>query len=325
MFTVSRNKTVENVISEREDDTLKSDVLYGEVSGYIPTLTFLSGPSIGKEIPILHRQVTIGRGYDCDIVVSDPAVSRRHLQISSRKIIQKGKGSKLKVVLKDLDSKNGTLVNYSHHKKVVLRPGDKIILGRVVLKYEHRDLAEQRFFDEIYRLATVDSLTSLFNKATITRILKEEIAGSIRNGNWVSVVMIDIDRFKSLNDIYGHLKGDRVLQSVAETIQSTVRRRDKVGRFGGDEFLIVLPETGERGAVRLAERIRKRLESGAWADLGLCDCVTASLGVSSKRVMDIDPAELLENADAALFRSKSLGRNRIELWVPSKVSKAAGL
>jgi len=314
----------ENSILEDEDKTLNADILHGDVSAYIPTLTFLSGPSIGKEIPLVHRQITLGSGNECDIIVADPAVSRKHLQISSRKIVKKGETSKLKVVLKDLGSKNGTLINYSSIKKTVLQPGDKIILGRIILKFEHRDLAEQKFFDEIYRLATVDNLTSLYNKATITRILKEEIAGSVRDGHWVSVIMIDIDKFKSLNDIYGHLKGDRILQTVSDTINSTVRRRDKVGRFGGDEFMIVLPGTGEKGAFRLAERVRDRLESTVGTLLGISDTVSASLGVASKQATSTNPEQLLEHADTALLRSKSLGRNRVELWKQSDFSEAAG-
>ncbi len=303
----------ESILTEM-DSTVREQSLHGDLSTYIPTLTFLSGPSIGKEIPILHREITLGRGSDNDIVIADPAVSRKHLRIICRKIIKKSEESKLKVIIKDLDSKNGTLVNYSSIKKTILKPGDKIILGGVILKYEQRDLAEQQFFDEIYRLATVDSLTSLNNKATITRILKEEIAGSVRDRRWVSVVLVDIDKFKCMNDIYGHLKGDQILQKVAEEILSSVRRRDKVGRFGGDEFLIVLPETEGDGAVKIAGRVRNRLESHLAQALGLTENVTASLGVASKCATDADPEQLLEHADVALFRSKSLGRNRVELW-----------
>jgi diguanylate cyclase (GGDEF)-like protein len=220
-------------------------------------------------------------------------------------------------VLKDLCSKNGTLLNYSLIKRTVLKPGDKIILGRVILKYEQRDLAEQQFFDEIYRLATVDNLTSLNNKSTIARILKDEIARNARDQRWVSVVLVDIDRFKSLNDVYGHLKGDLALQTVADMIHSSVRRRDKVGRFGGDEFLIILPETEGKGAVKIAERVRRRLESSVGQILGIQEKVTASFGAASVRATDAGPDQLLDQADVALYRSKSLGRNRVELWQKS--------
>ena len=310
----STKTNIEATILAKLNNKVKKSTIHGDVSSYIPTLTFLSGPSIGKEIPLLHRQLTLGRGNDCDIVIADPAVSRKHLQIICRNILKNSEFTNFKVVLKDLDSKNGTLVNYSPIKKTILKPGDKIILGRVILKYEHRDLAEKRFFDEIYRFATVDSLTTLHNKSTIIGMLKDEIVVNIRDRHWVSVVLIDIDKFKSLNDIYGHQKGDRILRTVADLILFSVKQRGKVGRIGADEFLIVLPETDQNEAIRIAEGIRQRLESKVGRDSGLKENVTASFGVASKLASNADSEQMLEDAYVALYRSKSLGRNRVELW-----------
>jgi diguanylate cyclase (GGDEF)-like protein len=297
--------------------TIKSSGLFGAVSAFIPTLTFLSGPALGKEIPLVQRQLTVGRGSDCDIIIADPAVSRKHLQICCREIIKNGENPKIKIVLRDLGSSNGTLVNYASARRVVLKPGDKIFLGRTILKFDHRDVAEQNFFDEIYRLATTDSLTSLLNKASITRTLSEEIADSARNRRWMSVILMDIDEFKSMNDLNGHLVGDRILQCVANILQTTIRKRDKAGRFGGDEFLIMLPETGAKGAAQVAERIRKTIETTIDAELGLPARVTASLGIASCRTNIGSAESLLEKADIALYRAKSLGRNRAELWKKS--------
>jgi len=262
----------------------------------------------------------LGRGPDCDITIADPSVSRKHLQICCRKIMKKGETPVLKVVLRDLGSRNGTLINYVAVRRAVLKPGDKIFLGRVILKFDHRDIAEQNFYDEIYRLATTDSLTSILNKAAITRCLLEEIAGSLRNRRRVSVVLTDIDGFKGLNDLFGHLAGDRVLQSVATLLQTNVRARDRIGRFGGDEFLVVLPETGPKGAAQLAERMRKIVETSVGKELGLRLSVTASMGVASGRANETDPESLLEQADIALYRAKTLGRNRVEVCRASRVS-----
>jgi diguanylate cyclase (GGDEF)-like protein len=293
--------------------TIKSSGLFGGVSAFIPTLTFLSGPALGKEIPLIHRQLTLGRGADCDIMIADPSVSRKHLQICCRKIVKSGESPKLKVVARDLGSRNGTMINYVTVRSAVLKPGDKIILGRIILKYDHRDIAEQNFYEEIYRLATTDSLTSLLNKAAITRSLAEEISASLRYNRWMSVILADVDEFKSLNDLYGHLVGDRILQSVANLFRTNLRRRDKAGRFGGDEFLIVLPETRPKGAYQVAERIRKKIETLIKTELGLFTGVTVSLGVASCRTKDENPEKLLECADKALYRAKSLGRNRAEV------------
>jgi two-component system cell cycle response regulator len=293
--------------------TVKSSGLFGGISAFIPILTFLSGPALGKEIPLINRQLTLGRGPDCDIIIPDPSVSRKHLQICCRKVVENGKSSRLKIVARDLGSRNGTLINYAPVRNAVLKPGDKIILGRIILKFEHRDVAEQSFYDEIYRMATTDSLTSLLNKAAITRALSEEINASQRYRRRISVILADIDEFKSSNDLYGHLIGDRILQSAASIFRADLRQRDKVGRFGGDEFLIVLPETGPQGAYRAAERLRKKLETLVKVELNLSMSVTASFGVASCSTNTATVEKLLEDADIALYRAKSLGRNRAEV------------
>jgi two-component system, cell cycle response regulator len=305
-----------------EGETITSSGMFGTASAFIPTLTFLSGPALGKEIPLIHRQLVLGRGSECDIMIPDPSVSRRHLQISCRKVMKYGENPKLKVVLQDLGSSNGTLINYVSVRRAVLKPGDKIFLGRVILKFDHRDVAEQKFFDEIYRLATTDSLTALLNKATITRTLAEEIADGLRYHRWISVVLMDIDGFKSMNDLYGHLVGDRILQLVANILHATLRKRDRAGRFGGDEFLLILPETGPTGADRAAERIRQLVEMSIAPELNLPGAITSSLGIASSRTDAADPDSLLEHADAALYRAKSLGRNRAEIWRKSRIPQS---
>lgn len=303
--------------------TLRSSGMFGSISAFIPTLTFLSGPALGKEIPLVHRQITLGRGGECDVLIADPAVSRKHLQICCREIVKKGENPKLKVVVRDLGSSNGTLVNYISVRRAVLKPGDKIFLGRTILKFDHRDIAEQGFFDEIFRMATTDSLTGLLNKASITRTLSEEIADAARYRRWISVILMDLDGFKSVNDLNGHLAGDRVLQCAAQILQRTIRKRDKAGRFGGDEFLILLPETGAKGAFQAAERVRKAIESAVPAELNLNGDITASLGIATCRTHLASAGTLLERADSALYRAKSLGKNRAEAWKKYPAANAA--
>jgi diguanylate cyclase (GGDEF)-like protein len=300
-------------------NTVQTSGLFGTVSAYIPVLTFLSGPVLGKEIPLIHREIHLGRGSENDIIIPDPTVSRRHLQICCRKIVKRKQKPVLKVVLRDLGSRNGTRVNYETVHRAVLKPGDKIILGRIILKYDHRDIAEQNFYEEIYRLATTDSLTSLLNKASIMRFMQEEIDRNVRNRRPVSAVLVDIDEFKSMNDLFGHLTGDRIIQRVSESLRSSIRKRDGVGRFGGDEFLMVLPETGLKGAVQLANRLRKNIEASISVELGLSQSVTVSMGVSSGRAHKIDADNLIEWADSALYRAKALGRNRTEAWKAPRI------
>jgi diguanylate cyclase (GGDEF)-like protein len=163
-------------------------------------------------------------------------------------------------------------------------------------------------------MATTDSLTTLLNKASIMRALADEIAGGLRYRRWISVIVADIDEFKSFNDLYGHLVGDRIVQLVAGLMRRNLRRRDKVGRFGGDEFLIVLPETGRKGAVQAAEKLREAVELSVTAELGLPKNVTLSLGIATSRTQEASAEALLESADTALYRAKALGRNRAEFF-----------
>jgi diguanylate cyclase (GGDEF)-like protein len=296
------------------ETTLKNSGLFNETAGCIPTLTFLSGEALGRELPLIQPQITLGRGDESDVLLMDPSVSRKHARLSCRRVLGKENRNGLKVILEDLNSKNGTLVNYKRVRKAVLKPGDKICLGSVILKFEYRDLADKNFYDEIYRLATTDSLTGLLNKAAVTRALNEEVAKSVRYGRQLSIAIMDLDDFKSLNDTFGHLMGDRVLQQVASVLRGNLRQQDKPGRFGGEEFLLVLPETGLRGAYSLAERIRLDIERSVAGQLNLSRTVTVSTGISAHQSDDARCEGLLEHADAALYRAKALGKNRTELW-----------
>jgi len=204
---------------------------------------------------------------------------------------------------------------------VILKPGDKISIGQVILKFEYRDIADQSFYDEIYRLATVDSLTSLLNKRTVTRALAEELTKRLRYPGALSILLIDIDDFKSLNDTHGHLLGDRALQAIGEILRRNLRKPDRAGRFGGDEFLVILPETGPEGAATLAERLRTDLERATAAEVGLPGRVTGSIGVATYPA-DGDTCEsLLEHVDVAVYRAKARGKNRVELYKPGKHSR----
>jgi diguanylate cyclase (GGDEF)-like protein len=215
-------------------------------------------------------------------------------------------------VLQDLGSKNGTLVNYRRVRSAVLKPGDKIILGKIILKFECKDVADQKLYDEIYRLATEDSLTGLLNKASITRILADELDKRERYGGKLSILLMDLDHFKSLNDLHGHLAGDRALQVAGTILQRNLRRQDRAGRFGGEEFLIILTETGMPGAAASAERIRADLEKSAASDIGLANPLTASFGAATFPEDGAFCENLLEHADQALYRAKARGRNRVE-------------
>lgn len=164
---------------------------------------------------------------------------------------------------------------------------------------------------ELTRLASTDSLTLLHNRRHLTELTEAEITRSERYDKPLSVLLIDIDHFKLINDLFGHLKGDQVLQHLAKLIRLELRQHDLIGRWGGEEFLIVLPETDIDTAEQVAERIREAISGFNWSDNLKKDMtVTLSVGVSQ-----LAPNEtlnrIINRADKALYISKSCGRNRV--------------
>ncbi|HRV98511.1 MAG TPA: sensor domain-containing diguanylate cyclase, partial [Aminobacteriaceae bacterium] len=173
-------------------------------------------------------------------------------------------------------------------------------------------IENSRLFSQIERLASTDELTALPNRRTVMEELAKVCRRTRRYG-WVSgVVMADVDHFKRINDMYGHDIGDVALRSIAGALASSVRESDMVGRFGGEEFVVVLQETDSKGALLLAERLRKTVEgleiSGPH---GESLRVTASFGVSVVSQKDPDCHPVLKRADDALYEAKATGRNRV--------------
>jgi two-component system, cell cycle response regulator len=183
-----------------------------------------------------------------------------------------------------------------HELQVRLRTGRRIVEMQ-------RALLEQ---------ATRDALTRLWNRRSIESILDKELARSVRSAASVGVLVVDIDHFKQLNDTHGHAAGDVALREVSALFEGVLRPSDSVGRYGGEEFLIVLPDCELAGALATAERVR---ETVAGCKLRLAErsvSVTVSIGAAVTGGQCIESAELIALADAALYRAKRNGRNRVE-------------
>jgi two-component system cell cycle response regulator len=168
-------------------------------------------------------------------------------------------------------------------------------------------------------LATTDPLTGVLNRRALLDRLSSEVDRARRYGTVVTLLMIDLDHFKEINDTRGHLVGDEALRQLGALLQSAVRTVDVVARFGGEEFVVILPETAEEGAVAFAERIREKIEQhpfggdggGGGGGRGALR-LTASIGVAmfpSERVASTE--DLFARADEALYRAKAAGRNRV--------------
>jgi diguanylate cyclase (GGDEF)-like protein len=176
------------------------------------------------------------------------------------------------------------------------------------LKNRELEVANKR----LRKLSITDGLTELFNHRHVHELLHDEWERSLRSGEPVGVAMLDLDRFKSINDTYGHPTGDVILYETARIIRETAREIDMVGRYGGEEFIAILPNTSEEDAAKFAERVREQVESHVYRDEANEIRMTVSCGVASAPVAGVDsPEALLKSADAALYVAKESGRNRV--------------
>ncbi len=164
------------------------------------------------------------------------------------------------------------------------------------------------------RMATTDSLTRLYNRRHMVHLAEKEIARWNRNPSNLAFLLLDIDHFKPLNDRYGHELGDRILSDISTVITNALREQDFVGRWGGEEFLAVLPETDCDQAFISAERVRKAVAETIWECEGARLSVTISIGVSQYGTNE-DLKSVIARADKALYQGKSNGRNRVELAI----------
>jgi diguanylate cyclase (GGDEF)-like protein len=165
------------------------------------------------------------------------------------------------------------------------------------------------------RLATTDTLTGLANRRYFIELAERVFYQAQRYNRPLSVVMIDVDNFKHINDTFGHAAGDEVLRAVARRMQEVLRRSDILGRYGGDEFVMLLPETGQEGARRMTERLRAAVATMAGALPELDAPVSLSIGlVSATRMASLTLDALLQYADKALYASKQAGRDRVTAY-----------
>jgi diguanylate cyclase (GGDEF)-like protein len=166
-----------------------------------------------------------------------------------------------------------------------------------------------QLFADVRDDSVKDALTGCYNRAHAMEVLESELARSSRSGQPMSIVLFDVDHFKNINDRHGHLCGDSVLAAVGQRIRQVLRRSDVRCRFGGDEFLIVLPETGDSGAARVAEWLRGEIEQIATAPSGERLPVTISAGTATALKGELQAIEIIERADRALYQAKAQGRN----------------
>ncbi len=212
------------------------------------------------------------------------------------------------------DSALGTLVLGSSHKGAF---GDSVRTTLEVLaRHVAVSLANARMVKRLEDLATTDGLTNLYNKRTLIEVAKQKLKSAERFEKPLSVLVCDLDHFKKINDSHGHDVGDVVIKGFAEILRRTKRTTDAVGRFGGEEFVVVCEETDAAGAELLAERIREQMEATTFHAREQPIRVTCSIGIATFPRAGTDWETVFKSTDEALYASKHAGRNRVTQWNP---------
>jgi two-component system, cell cycle response regulator len=270
-----------------------------------PCLVEIYGPNLGRTVLVDAPVTMIGRSPECDLVVELDNVSRQHCTIQVRA------GG---VFVLDRRSTNGTFVNdEALEGERSLCAGDLLRVGSAVFKFlsaGHTGDLEAQYHETIHRLAITDGLTQLYNKRYLLEFLEREMARAIRHRRPVSILLLDVDHFKQVNDKHGHIGGDFVLRELATILRARTRREECLARYGGEELCFVFPEATRDDAFRRGDELRRICEDHAFVYDGTRIPVTFSGGVAQRVIQEM-PVELLKAADERLYEAKRSGRNRV--------------
>jgi two-component system cell cycle response regulator len=251
-------------------------------------------------------EATFGRSEGCSFRFDDASVSGIHARVA--RVANSH-------VLMDAGSTNGSYVNDVRvTAPVTLKDGDRVQLGSATfLRFSLVSEDEERALKKMYEAALRDGLTGVFNRKHLEERLDAEVAYAIRHNTELSLAILDVDHFKRVNDTHGHLAGDAVLKGVARVLTEGLRTEDVLGRYGGEEFVIVTRGIPVGGAFLLADRLRASLAATRLQFGTAVLQVTASAGVASLVCCQgrTDKITLLAIADARLYKAKQGGRNRV--------------
>lgn len=273
-------------------------------------LLVLQGTDRGQRIRLTPGFHSLGRSPEADLLIHDERISRVHCRLRI------GGGT---ATLEDCKSRNGTFLNGERISAPTLVPlQSQIRIGHTVLKLVLKSADELQIEEELFRAATTDPLTGLPNRRWFDEQAALVVSHSRRHQGVYAALMLDLDHFKGINDRHGHPTGDAVLVAVAAVLTRQKRAEDLICRFGGEEFLLLLPTTDQAGAERVAERLRSAVAETRISHEGHSLAVTVSVGVGvSAPGEELDG--LLARVDAALYEAKRRGRDRVALARPPVV------
>jgi len=273
--------------------------------GKRPCLIMIKGDFIGEVYELDSSVTMIGRSDDVNLTVSDISISRKHAMVVFRD---------KDFYVSDLDSTNGTFIN----KELVgsarlLREGDKLTVGSVTFKFSYQDDEDTEYHSMLRNMAIKDGLTRIYNKRYFDEMLNKEFDYNRRNNSGLSLVMFDIDHFKSVNDQFGHPAGDFVLKELAQLVEHAARGYDIFARFGGEEFIFLMRGADLDAAIQLANRVRTAVETHQFVYDEQTIKITVSLGVSYWDGNDAmtSAQSIIEAVDKKLYEAKNNGRNKV--------------
>jgi diguanylate cyclase (GGDEF)-like protein len=268
-------------------------------------LIIISGQRVGDMFRVDRDSMVLGRQEDCDVVIVDDGVSRHHAKL------ERHKDGRIKLI--DLGSTNGTYFNGVRITERELHDGDKVQIGALtILKFSFQDSMEERFQKQLFDLATRDQLTRICNRKTFDERFRGEFAYALRHKQKLSMLIMDIDHFKTVNDTYGHQAGDYVLKALAQVVSDMIRSEDVFARYGGEEFALLARDTDEEKGFLFATRVRRAVEKHDFTFNNQKIPITISLGVATMTNANYrDPEAMFQDADRFLYKAKNGGRNRV--------------
>jgi diguanylate cyclase (GGDEF)-like protein len=309
------------MVSDHDDDNLdKTSIVPSDtfkmkmekVDEAPPSLVLLMGPinQIGKQWQIGEKALIIGRSIESDICIDDRSVSRSHAQV----VLEDGK-----VYVEDIGSSNGTEVageKLEKGNRVLLADNMQVKTGNVIFKYLEKGNIEAVSNQASYNRAQIDGLTQIYNKRAFLDKMEETFKRAKLMSIPLCLVVFDLDKFKNVNDTYGHRAGDFVLSEISGLIKKQLRPGDFFARYGGEEFTLLLGGTDLKMAVEVADRIRMLVEKHEFVFEGTELPVTISMGVAEITDEIENWEQLFELSDKALYKSKEDGRNRVSHLQP---------
>jgi len=277
-----------------------------------PVLVVFDNNNLNNWHLIVQKETCLGRDQNLEITIQDDTVSRLHARVRFDNIDRPGEEPLC--ILTDNGSRNGTFLNGRRVSEPErLRSGDRLFLGNVCLIYQVRTELEINNDQKLRAMATMDALTGLMNRGYMAILFQREYERARRYSRPLSVLMLDLDDFKKINDTHGHPTGDVVLENLAREVMDKIRIHDVAGRYGGEEFAVMLPETPLQGGLIMGERLRRAVENMEIRVGHSLLRATVSVGVADATFSDEETLEsLIARADQALYRAKSHGKNQVQ-------------